>query len=301
MPHLRKLKTRLSIITILIILLIAIIYINKAEVLIWHIWHSYKSPDHHGLDISRYRVAIEGRPLNGYKDVSDITYNQESGTLFIVLNKDNMIVEISPDGTPLRNIKVQGSDDLEGITYTENNYFVLADERHSKLWLLQIKPEDKEVTTDKTKQLRIGIDSPGNKNFEGVSWDSANHRLIVVKEKNPKYVLSVKGFYHPGNINQDKIEIERLSQYDHALEWVLRDLSAVTYHDKSGHLFLLSDESKLLKQFNEFGQAMGSLALWKGFHGLNQNVPQAEGVATDNEGNIYVVSEPNLFYVFKPS
>lgn len=283
-----------------LVALASALYVMKAEALAWHLWHQLHSPDHHGLDLSHYQVAIEAKPLAHYKNTSGLTFNQETGTLFTVLNDMGLIVELSRDGTPLREIQVHGSDDLEGITHVEQDYYVVADERDSQLWLLQIKADTREVSLSDARLLKFGMNERGNKNFEGVSWDSVNHRLIVVKERDPKYVLSVSGLYHAGNKIQNGIEVERLKQFDGALKWALRDLSSVTYHEQSGHLFLLSDESKLLKQFNESGQTMGSLALWKGFHGLHQSVPQAEGVSIDDQGNIYIVSEPNLFYVFKP-
>ncbi len=44
---------------------------------------------------------------------------------------------------------------------------------------------------------------------------------------------------------------------------------------------------------------MNSLSLRKSFQGLQQSVPQAEGIALGDAGTFYLVSEPNLFYVFK--
>lgn len=280
--------------------LVLMLYMLKAEALVWHMWHQLHSRDHRGLDLANYEVAIEAKPLAHYKNTSGLTFNRETGTLFTVLNDMSMIVELSPDGIPLREISVKGTDDLEGITHVERDYYVVADERESKLWLLQLRPETREVSIEDASLLKFGINERGNKNFEGVSWDSVNRRLIVVKERDPKYVISVSGLYQSDRQKQNMIEVERLSQFDGALKWALRDLSSVTYHEQSGHFFLLSDESKLLKQFNESGQTMGSLALWKGFHGLHHSVPQAEGVAIDDKGNIYIVSEPNMFYVFKP-
>ncbi|MFP5340066.1 MAG: SdiA-regulated domain-containing protein, partial [Gammaproteobacteria bacterium] len=34
-------------------------------------------------------------------------------------------------------------------------------------------------------------------------------------------------------------------------------------------------------------------------HGLERDVPQAEGMAMGPDGTLYLVSEPNLFYVFR--
>lgn len=301
MQYRKRWLVRSGVVFSVLVGLLCMLYMLKAEALAWHMWHQLNSPeDHSGLNLASYKVAIEAKPLAQYQNTSGLTFNHDTGTLFTVLNDMSMIVELSRDGTPLREIQVHGTDDLEGIAHVEQDYYVVADERENKLWLLQIKPDTREISIDDASLLRFGMHERGNKNFEGVSWDSVHHRLIVVKERDPKYVISVSGLYDPEHKQQNTIEVERLKQFDGALKWALRDLSSVTYHEKTGHLFLLSDESKLLKQFNESGKTMGSLALWKGFHGLHHSVPQAEGVSIDDEGNIYIVSEPNLFYVFKP-
>jgi uncharacterized protein YjiK len=80
----------------------------------------------------------------------------------------------------------------------------------------------------------------------------------------------------------------------------LRDFSSVTYHDITGHPVILSDESRLAVEYSSDGQPISMLALWKGFHGLEKNVPQAEGIAIGPDNRLYIVSEPNLFYVFNP-
>ncbi|KPC25203.1 SdiA-regulated [Pseudomonas syringae pv. cilantro] len=79
----------------------------------------------------------------------------------------------------------------------------------------------------------------------------------------------------------------------------VRDLSSLQFDETSGHLLALSDESKRILELDTSGHPIGSSSLAKGSMGLSKGVPQAEGMAMDAEGTLYLVSEPNLFYVFR--
>ncbi len=85
---------------------------------------------------------------------------------------------------------------------------------------------------------------------------------------------------------------------EHQARLFVRDLSSLQFDERSGHLLALSDESRLVVELDGSGQPLSSLALDAGKHGLEQDVPQAEGIAMGPDGTLYVVSEPNLFYVF---
>jgi uncharacterized protein YjiK len=197
-------------------------------------------------------------------------------------------------------VDVEGVNDMEGITYIDNNRFVIADEHDSRLILVDLAPHVTELNVKDSPKIRLGINESSNKNLEGVSWDDRQQKLLVVKERDPKYVISVKGFVNTSKSGRLDLEIESLHKYDHMLAWAMRDLSAVKYLSKSGHTLLLSDESKLVKEFDENAKPLGAMALWAGFHGLRNSIPQAEGITIDSKNTIYIISEPNLFYVFKP-
>ncbi|MOA64726.1 hypothetical protein D3C78_1908710 [compost metagenome] len=46
------------------------------------------------------------------------------------------------------------------------------------------------------------------------------------------------------------------------------------------------------------GKVVSFRSLAGGFAGLQKGIPQAEGVTIDDEGHLYLISEPNLFYRF---
>jgi len=248
-----------------------------------------------------YRVAIEGRPIQGLtRNASGLTFNTETGTLFTVINRPAQVAELTTDGRLLRVIPLDGAKDPEGITYVQGDTYVVADEHSHGLYWVQIRPDTARVSVAGQPSLRLSIDSVHNSSFEGVSWDSAQNRLFVVKEKLPLRVLVISGldaFSASTGFNIDIAEWTSSS----AAALFMSDLSSLTLHEPTGHLLLLSDESALVVEYAADGRPISMLPLWRGFHGLQRKVPQPEGLAVGPDGAIYVLSEPNLFYRFERS
>jgi uncharacterized protein YjiK len=280
------------------------IHAYKADALLRHLINTFVLHERYAgssLNLDQYRVAIEAREIAGIDDdLSGLTYNTETNTLFSVLNGQPLIVELDLEGRLLRKIKVHGVKDMEGITHVEGHRYVIVDEQDQRLLLLEISADSDAIDVTGAPQLSLGITSNvKNKDFEGVSWDDVNRRLLVVKERNPLSIVEVTGFVD-GSLQQTNLNISKITP-DKFRNIKLRDFSSITYHDTSGHLVLLSDESRMAAEYDFEGRAVSAIALWRGFHGLQKNVPQAEGIAIGPDKRVYIVSEPNLFYVFKPA
>jgi uncharacterized protein YjiK len=297
-----KIPKILSWTIVILSVLLALVYYYRLEALAWYAWHNYYQPnsDENAFHLSDYQVTIDALPLEPLANASGLTFNDKRNTLFTVLNKESKIIEFDIEGNIIREVAVIGAEDLEGITHVEGNRYVIADERDNRLVQIELEDDASVIDITNAPKINLGINAAGNKNFEGVSWDDVNNRLLVVKERDPKYIMSVTGFFNADLSKPLNIQIQKIEAFDSAIKWAMRDLSSVTFHSDTGHLLLLSDESRLIKEYGEDGKALSALALWKGFHGLQAHVPQAEGIAVGPDKSIYIMSEPNLLYVFKP-
>lgn len=243
-----------------------------------------------------YRAVIQAKVLAGLEkdETSGLTYNPFTGTLFTVTGKHPLLVELSRQGEILRRIELKGFADPEGVEMMDNGRMAIVDERRRQLTTFTLGDADLELDAANFPGFDLGFAEAGNKGFEGLGWDSRSHSLLLGKERGPLGLFSLPfaaagataGALQPlmaGNLG-------------------VRDISSLSVDERTGHLLVLSDESRMLLEVDRAGQPVSFLSLSGGLNGLDSSIKQAEGVAMDDEGNIYIVAEPNLFYVFsKPA
>ncbi|MBB2496946.1 SdiA-regulated domain-containing protein [Aquipseudomonas ullengensis] len=244
-----------------------------------------------------YRATRQAMPIEGLADVSALTFDPDRRSLFTVTNKNSEIVELSLDGKILRRVPMTGFGDPEAIEYISTDVYVITDERQQRLFRVHLSDDTAFVDAADSEQLSLGIGLNGNKGFEGLAYDAANHRLFAAKERDPVRIYEIHGFPQVDAARPFSVHIVDDPERDARL--FVRDLSSLQYDERTNHLLALSDESRLVLELNADGKPISALSLLGGQHGLKKGVPQAEGVAMDDQGTLYLVSEPNLFYVFE--
>lgn len=249
-----------------------------------------------GLWLPGYNAAIQAQPIAGLSyNVSGLTYSAPTGTLFTVINRPPIVAELSTDGRLLRQFPLTGADDPEGITHMEGDRFIISDEGLHRLSWVTITPETTALDITDAPHLTLELDVQDNMGFEGISWDANTHRLILVQEMWPVRVLTVTGLDTALAGGAFALGVKEWTPAaGHA--FLAADLSSVTLHEATGNLLLLTHLNAALFEYAPEGEIVSFLPLWAGHAGLQDGVPQAEGVAVGSAGEIYLISEPNLFY-----
>ena len=289
----------LTVILLLLVTGYSFLHFNNLDALLWQSWKLNRQPmPEQAFNLGRYRVDIDALPITELSDdLSALTYNKDSDTLFGVVNGNALIVELSLDGQLLRSIQISGVQDMEGLTHVAGNRYVIAEERKRRLLEIEIPHDAVELDVTDAPSLTVSLGDQDNKGLEGLSWEGERQRLMVVKERDPMRVLSITGFV--GQPDDASISISSEPSLP-AETLFMNDLSSLTADSRSGHLLLLSDESHMVVEYSAEGKPLSLLGLWRGMNGLSRTVPQAEGLTVDSQRRVYVVSEPNLFYRFTP-
>ena len=243
--------------------------------------------------LSAYKVAVARKSIAGvFEDVSGITYSKETKTLFAVRNKNCIVIEMDLEGNMKRKIGLTGFDDTEGIAWIGGNRFAVVEERRRKIVVVEIGPDTVEVRYENSKKYPVA--NPGrNDGLEGIAYDSVKKRFFVVKEKTPRKIYEIV-------LPADPAARAAISEpWDlQANSMGMLDAAGTYYDSRTGHLLIVSDESKCLVECTTSGKEVSRVRLGPGRIGLGHEIGPPEGVTLDDFGNIYGVGEPNVFYSF---
>ncbi|QIB50005.1 SdiA-regulated domain-containing protein [Pseudomonas sp. OIL-1] len=248
--------------------------------------------------LDNYEAVIQARPVSGVSDnLSGLTFDSERQQLWAVINGPNELIGLSLEGEVLSRHPLHGFDDVEGVVHLGDGQLAVVEERRQTLVVMPV-PESSGVLERKDfAQLRVELYPEDNNEYEGLAYDPANDRLYIAKERDPMRLYQINDFTNDlsQRLPHDLQNVTRPL----GRNLFLNDFSGLAFAEATDHLLVLSDESKLLIELGTTGQVISYMSLSGGFSALESGIPQAEGVTLDDQGKLYIVSEPNLFYRFE--
>lgn len=239
-----------------------------------------------------YHAVIDAKVLPGMEkdEASDLSYNPLTKTLFSVMGKNPFLVELSLQGDVLRKMPLNGWNNPEGVAVMENGLIAVVDERQHSLTIVKVDATTSQLNKADFPSYELGASKDQNKAFEAISWDKRNGQLVLGEERPPALFTWKSDGSQTLVGDKQKLPSNELD---------MRNLSALANDPRTGHLLALSADSHLLLELDEKGEQVSFMTLLGGFNGIKHTIPRAEGVTMDESGNLYMVSEPNLFYRFE--
>jgi len=219
-------------------------------------------------------------PLIG-KNLSGVTWSSSTGTLFAVTNSPQVIYELSKKGEVLRSIPLEGFSDTEDITHLEGDHFALIEERRGLIRRVRITETTTSIRAQDSPGIDLGSRHEDNKGFESLFFDPSTRTFLTMRERPPFELFSVPldATDNPATIRRERLNL------------AVADVAALAL-DSKGELWMLSEASSCLIQLTEKGTERRRFRLEAG------SIPlEPEGLAFDNQGNLFIVGEPATFMV----
>lgn len=250
-----------------------------------------------GNTLSGYAAASAPKKIEGLTgNLSGLTYDALQQRLLAVISKPATLVAFTPEGRLLAQYPLKGLNDVKGVAWLGGNKIALVDPRRNRIIVTEIpaSPQPIDVTRAFSLVLRFGEDDASNVGFEGLGYDLRRDRLYVAKEHSPRALFRISGLNYLQSADSRGLRIENMSNWLEDIPFAT-DLASVEADPETGMVFILSEESQMLLQLdgdNGAGRGMLSLAPM----GQGDTLPRPEGVALDDKGNIFIISEPNLLF-----
>jgi uncharacterized protein YjiK len=241
------------------------------------------------------------------QEVSGVTYNWDTDTLFLIGDGSTAVVQVSKTGqlidtmTLAQGASPQGTEfyDTEGITYIGGGQFVICEERDRKLVKFTYAAGTTLVRSA-TQTVTIGT-AIGNIGTEGLSYDPLTGGYIVLKETTPIGIFQTGVDFAAGTAtNGSASTVNSTNLFDPALlgltdvadVFTFSNLPALSGQPLNNNLLVLSQENAKIVNIDRNGFISNSLTIVSDpGNPLNAADQQHEGLTMDRDGILYVTSE----------
>ncbi len=224
------------------------------------------------LDNTQNKKIISLTPESIFKlsvpEPSGLCFDKKTKSLWTVSDEDTTIFNINFSGKVLQKIKVNGFD-LEGVTFLNDSTLITILERSREVVFISLKGVEQ-------KRFSLKIGGVPNEGLEGITYNSNNEHLYLIKEKNPCKLFETD---LEGNILVEK-----------TLN-ISKDLSGLFYDANNNQLWIISDESKSIFKCNLDGTVLQQFKV---------DIKQIEGITIDfTTSKLYLVSDhEEKLYIF---
>jgi predicted extracellular nuclease/uncharacterized protein YjiK len=254
--------------------------------------------------IGRYNLPVPARtaaPVGSELalEVSTVTYNPDTDTLFILGDEGTSIVQVNKQGQIVDAMTLTLGDfaDPEGLTYAgAANQFVLVEERERQANLFTYVPGGT-LARANVQSVKLGT-TVGNIGLEGISYDPQTGGFILVKETSPQGIFQTSIDFGAGTATNGSPTTENSTNlFDPALA-ALTDIADVYALSNlpapltSANLLVLSQEDGKIVNISRTGVISNVLTITTDPDNPLTVANQGhEGVAMDNDALLYVVNE----------
>ena len=227
-----------------------------------------------------------GRVAN---NVSGMTFCLDTNSLFMTVNNPPSIIEVSPDGETKRVILLRGFDDTEAIAHLGGKQFGIAEQRHSTVCVINIDDNTRYVDYSEAVIVHLEPDRKTRGELKSLSYDLMRRRFFAAKSKEPQkvymFVKPVGKHDTPAIANPWNASAKSLN---------IKDITGLHFVSGKQTMLLLGGESQTIVECKPDGKEISRLRLPKA-------IGKPQGIALDNQGNMFVCGPPNLLYVFDKS
>lgn len=224
-------------------------------------------------------------------EASSITYNPDTGNLYIIGDEGLGIGEFTRAGAFVGSMTFTGFEDTEGIAYAGSGRFVIAEERLQNLYILTYTRFGSAARSS-LQSVSLGA-TIGNDGIEGVCFEPRTGIYFAVKEKAPSRVMSAAANFPAGTATPaDVFPPASLGVTDLADIAVLSTVPSLISTADQDNLLIISQESARVVKCTRAGVVLSTLSL----AGI---ATTAEGVTIDDRGTVFIVDESPRLFIFE--